>query len=202
MGIFFRIWSVLTNPIFVPLYASLLFYGLVGYMAYDFGSMVRIIFVIIALTMIIPLVIYVLLKRFGIVGSIHLRKVRERRTPLLAYCVLILILLRMGSPEVGFSELYYFFVGVVIAAFTAFILCLLRYKISLHMIGMGGLTTFITLLMLSYGMNLNAWLIAAILVSGVTGTARLYETAHSGHELVFGYCLGIGSQLVLTAQYL
>jgi hypothetical protein len=149
----------------------------------------------------LPLLIYLVLKIFGLVDSIYLKSVRERRTPLLAYCVLILTLLRLTRDSGQLYELYYFLVGACLASFTAFILSYFSYKISLHMIGIGGLTAGVIMMLMVYGISAGIILPIFLVVAGLTASARLYVSAHKNHELLTGYALGIGSQLILIPQY-
>jgi len=198
----FRFWSVISNPLFIPLYALLVFYAAIGRYVMESRTAGILLVLFVFFTVLIPLLVYLLLKGMGIVKSIHLKDVSERRTPLLAYCVLILALIRITYDTGYMYELYFFLLGACMASFTAFVLSYMKYKISLHMIGMGGLTAATVLIMISYGISPIIWCVGLLIASGFTGSARLSVNAHKGHELILGYALGLSSQLVLLPQYL
>ena len=71
----------------------------------------------------------------------------------------------------------------------------LRWKISLHMIGLGGLTCFLLILTLTRQINLLPWILVSVLASGIAGTSRLYLNAHSPSQIYAGYFLGFASMI-------
>ncbi|MEN8816956.1 MAG: hypothetical protein ABF274_08830 [Nonlabens sp.] len=191
---FLKLWSYIVNPIFIPSLASLWYFN---FSYYSDAESVRLkLYLIVILTAAIPLLIYTILKILGIVQSVHLTTTKERITPLLVYLVLLLILLR-GTFRDGFhSSLYYFFLGTFIATLVATLITFLRYKISLHLLACGGVLGFLIMLSFIEGMSLLSPMAFVGIISGLTATSRLSMQAHKGHELIFGFSIGLISQIL------
>ena len=69
----------------------------------------------------------------------------------------------------------------------------LKWKISIHLAAMGGLTGFILRLMVS-GQTLRPtfyWLLAAIVATGLTGTSRLILERHTPSQVGAGVVAGV-----------
>lgn len=197
---FLKVWSYLVNPLFIPLIASLYYFFSVSYSNYEVITIK--IYLIAILTVLVPLLIYFFLKIVGATSSIHLPIVKERVTPLAAYAVLILILVRNGFSNGSHLPLYYFFLAVMLSTFTALLLAVFKYKVSLHLLSMGGLMGFGLMLNASFG-NPSAVVIAILaIVTGLTATSRLSMKAHVGHELIFGFFLGLIPQITIGSYFL
>ncbi|WP_240642157.1 hypothetical protein [Nonlabens xiamenensis] len=194
---FLRLWSYIVHPLFIPSVVSLWYFNYAGYTD---ASHIRLkVYLILILTIAIPLLIYTMLKIIGAVKSIHLQSTRERITPLIVYAILILILLRSGFKDGLHLQLYCFYLGIFVATLVSLLLTLLKYKISLHMLGMGGAFGFLITLSLMQGIPLLSIMALTAIACGLTATSRLYMKAHVGHELVFGLFLGIASQLLMAS---
>lgn len=142
-----------------------------------------------------------ILKVIKAVRSIHLEDARERFLPLLLYIFLLIILIKGVFKNELNQPLHYFFVGIVMASLVALVLAVARYKISLHMMGMGGALGFIVMLHVHLGSSFLYIIMLLILLSGITASSRLYMKAHKGHELWFGMGVGILSQFIMGAYY-
>jgi hypothetical protein len=141
-----------------------------------------------------------MLKILGIVNSIHLSSTRERITPLLVYMILLVILLRGAFRDGLHLSLYYFFIGTLIATLVATLMTVLSYKISLHLMATGGVLGFLIMLSFIQGISLLLPMALMGVISGLTATSRLSMEAHKGHELIFGFAVGLVSQ-VLAFSY-
>ncbi|WP_438962933.1 hypothetical protein [Nonlabens sp.] len=200
MKAFLRFWSYLANPLFIPSLISLWYFLFVSYTD---GAVVELkMYLILILTAVIPMLIFTILKLLGVVQSIHLPEIKQRITPLGAYAALLLILIRGGFNDGLHIPLYYFFIGVFIASIVAFTLALLKYKLSLHMMAMGGAIGFA--LMLHASIQTPGMVAIAILfiLAGLTATSRLSMNAHKGHELLFGFSMGLVAQLMSGIYFL
>jgi membrane-associated phospholipid phosphatase len=58
------------------------------------------------------------------------------------------------------------------------------------MVGMGGMTGLIVYLIIHMQVNLEFYLIIAILVAGLVGTSRLILKAHKPFEIYSGFIIG------------
>ena len=82
------------------------------------------IFSIVILTIILPILLFFLLKTVNKVDTIYLKSTRERLIPLLINCVIVaLILIRVLTPD-EIIELYYFFLGILCSTMACFIMAI------------------------------------------------------------------------------
>jgi hypothetical protein len=195
-----KAWSYISNPIFVPALVSLWYFVEVSMS--DPNMMRTKMYLILILTAAIPLLLFLILKVLKAVSSIHLEAARERITPLLLYCILLIILVRGVFKDGSHQPLYYFFIGVLMASFVALALALVRYKISLHMLAMGGALGFVLMLSINLGITFLNTIVFLIIASGITASSRLLVKAHEGHELWFGIALGLASQVIAASYYI
>ena len=196
---FLTLWSYIVNPIFIPSLVSLWYFNFSYYS--DADSVKLQLYLIVILTAAIPLFIYSILKVLGIVKSVHLSTTGERITPLIVYAILLIMLLRTAFVNGLHLSLYNFFLGTLIATIVATILTSIRYKISLHLMATGGTLGFLIMLSYTLGINLLIEIAALGIISGLTATSRLSMKAHNSHQLIFGFLLGLLSQ-VLAFSYM
>ncbi len=200
MGRILRLWSFIANPIFVPALVSLWYFNYADF--YDPEQARYELYLITLLTAAIPLLIYLILKVLKLVRSIHLESARERVIPLGIYTALLIILLRSVFNDFSHLALYYFFLAVLAATIVAGVLSIARYKISLHLMAMGGMLGFSITLTIVAGIPMLYYILGIIIASGLTASSRLYMKAHRGHELVFGFLVGLVAQLTMAQYYL
>ncbi|TYA52451.1 hypothetical protein [Formosa maritima] len=154
------------------------------------------------LTIALPILLYFLLKNIGRVHSIYLDTAKERIVPLfLNGCITLLIINRV-LPPTEIIELYYFFVGILISTLACFILAILKFKASIHMIGITGVTMFYIALSIHFSINVNGTLALMFIIIGAIATSRLHVKAHTNIELLFGFFIGLLPQLILVNYWL
>jgi len=154
------------------------------------------------LTALLPILLYYLLKNIGKVNSIYLNTTKERLIPLfLNGCITILIINRV-LPPTEIIELYYFFVGILISTLACFILAILKFKASIHMIGISGVTMFYLALSIHFSININGTLALMFIIIGAIATSRLHLKAHTNIELLIGFFIGLFPQLILINYWL
>jgi hypothetical protein len=152
------------------------------------------------LTIIIPILSFFILKNIGVVSSVFLTKTEERRYPLMINLILLLMILLKVIPDNYTIELYFFFLGLIAATSTCLFLLLIKFKTSLHMMGMGSLLMFLIALSFHFERNIVIVISFILFASGVVATARLFLKAHTRTELLIGFLVGIMSQL-LTIKF-
>lgn len=154
----------------------------------------------------IPSIAIVMMKALDMISSVALPDRQERIGPFLAtaifYLWLYYNLLKSQAIPPAFTL---FALGTVIGLFAAFLINLF-YKISLHSLGMGGLTGMVAISMWLFSndtFSLGDWristniiLLLVIMLSGIVGSSRLILRAHSSSEIYTGYALGLLSQFV------
>lgn len=195
------IFSYLFHPIFIPVYAALIyFFGNDSYLSNPEKYLA--VFQIVIITIVIPVLIYFFLRARKQVDSIMISDISQRKTPLIILCFLTILLIRKSITIEQFTELYFFFLGGLFSTFTALILLFFKTKASLHMVAISALTIFsIGLSIHNQTQNIN-WIALLVLMNGLVASSRLVMNAHTAKELVIGFILGIIPQLLLFRFWL
>ncbi len=154
------------------------------------------------LTVIIPIIFFLILKNLGLISSVFAPSLKERKYPLYMSMVLYLMILYQVIPLNYINELYYFFVGLLIATFSTLLLLFVRVKASIHLLGMGCILTYLVALSIHFEINITFAIAIFTLMTGLVATSRLYMRAHSKLELIIGFMVGCCSQLVVLKYWL
>jgi hypothetical protein len=154
------------------------------------------------LTIILPILLYFLLKTLGRVDSIELKTTKERIIPLAVNCLIVILILQRVISEHEILELYYFFLGILISTLTCLVLALAKFKASIHLIGISGLFMFFIALSIHFKININNTLALMCIITGAIATSRLHLEAHTYKELVLGIFVGVVPQLILINYWL
>lgn len=193
--------SVLFHPLFIPLMGTFAF--LVSSPKYltpeDYKPLLISLSI---LTIIIPALVYPLLKKLEHVTHISLPGTRERLIPIMIYLLLLYLVLHKVLRPPYSPELDFFIIGLFGSYLAALILALTGIKISLHLMCMCALITFILGLSVHYQQNLTFALSMLIIACGALATARLYLNRHNVRELVLGVMAGIIFQWITFPYWL
>ena len=160
------------------------------------------IFSTILLTMILPILVYYLLKTLKKVDSIYLKTTNERKLPLLinAFIISLVILRVFTSNEI--KELYYFFIGILVSTLVCFVLAVFKVKASIHMLAASGFFMFALALSINFKININGTIALMMVLLGAIATSRLHLKAHTYPELIIGSLIGIIPQMLLFSTWL
>ncbi len=159
-------------------------------------------FSIAILTVILPLLLYYLLKTLRQVNSIYLETTHERKLPLLLNCLIIVLVLIRVLPQNEIPELYFFFIGILISTITCFALAIVKFKASIHMIAASGFFMFALALSIHFKVNINGTIALMSIVLGAIATSRLHLKAHTPIELIIGFFVGLLPQIVLLNYWM
>lgn len=193
--------SVVFHPLIMPL-LGVLFYFSKTPRFIPVPIMKAKIFSVVILTIILPILLFFLLKTINKVNSIYLKSTKERLIPLFINCIIILlILIRVLTPN-EIIELYYFFLGILCSTLTCFILAIFKVKASIHMIAASGFFMFAVALGMHYSININGTIALMMIVIGAVATSRLHLKAHTNQELILGLFIGITPQVILLNYWL
>lgn len=193
--------SYVLHPLFMPI-AGVIFYFSKSprFIQYDVikGKLIA----IFILTVLLPILLFFLLKTLNKVNSIKLESARERIYPLILNGVITLMVLkRILSPSQDI-ELYFFFLGILISTMACLILAIFKFKASLHMMGISGLCMFFIALSVHFSININGTLAFMFLLLGTLATSRIHVKAHTYIELLIGIFIGVLPQLILVNHWL
>lgn len=201
MNFFLRLAAYLFHPLLMPLLGTALYYVVTPRFIESEIMQARL-FSIAIITLFIPIIVFFLLKNLGVLSSIQLENVKERKVPLMVQCVLILLIIKMVFDPYESPELYYFFVGILFSTITALILVLLKFKVSLHQMGIAGVTMFLIALGIHFKVNVLLGIGFFFIANGWVASSRLHTQSHSATELVIGFFVGIMPQLIMLNFWL
>lgn len=199
MKIFSNIISYTLHPLFIPIGGTITYF-LITPKFTPFEIQSASILPIFILTVIIPIVTFFILKNLGVVNTIFLETVSERKYPLYVHISIMLLILYKVIPNNYISELYFYFTGLLGAAMACLLMLFFKIKTSLHVVGISGLLMYLINLSIHFEINLIIAISIFILLTGGVITARLYLQAHTKVELIAGLFIGLLSQL-LTVRF-
>lgn len=154
------------------------------------------------LTVLLPIMLYFLLRTIGKVDNVHLPTTKERILPLGLNCIIIYVVVHQILPKNELIELYCFFVGILLSTLTCLILAILRFKASIHMIATSGILMFFIAISIHYNINIIGSIILMCMIVGAVATSRLHLRAHTNVELIIGVFIGMFPQLIMLNYWL
>jgi hypothetical protein len=185
-----KIISVLIHPIIMPSLGFLLLFNsgtYLGYLPFDYKKMILII--VILCTFVIPLSMIPFFLYQKMIFDIHLSRSRERYIPLVI-CFTFFLFCYFLLKRTPVPPDYQAFCLGCASSVLIVLLVISKWKISLHMVGIGGLAGLIIYLIIHMQVNLEFYLILTFLAAGLLGTARLILAAHKPFEIYTGFLVG------------
>lgn len=179
------------GPMLMPAYAIILIFGLSILYFVPTSAKVWFTLFVFGLNVLLPGVLVLALKRFGVVSDIGVNNRTERFIP---YLTTLLCL--AGTAWLLYSKAFpdwavKFYIGAAVATLVVMLINF-RWKISAHATAVAGLVAL--LLRLSHQPYVmpqeQTWLIIAIAVAGLTGSARLWLNRHTLTQVLAGYAVG------------
>ena len=190
--------SYLLHPLLLPSYSLLILFNMQVYFSAAIPSKAKwmIAVLIFITTCLLPMLFSALMSRLGIIRSLQMNSREERIWPFVItaifYYLGYYLLLQLNLSPVFILFMLGAFISVVAGLITSFF-----WKISVHMIGMGGLAGAFTSLSLKLMLDMPLLIIILILLSGLTGFARLKLGAHSPAQVLVGFIAGFGVFLLM-----
>ena len=191
MKTFSKIISYIFHPMLMPTLGVFLIFQAGTHLSLLPLDAKRIIYLTVFIsTFIMPVSILPLFLQLKVIKSFQMETAKERRIPVFVtgifYFLGYLLLKKMGVPSV----LGNFVLASLMAVFIA-VGITIYWKISMHMIAIGGLTGVMLAIALRFNIDLTFYLSLLILVSGIIASARLHLGAHNQTQIYAGYVLGL-----------
>lgn len=161
-----------------------------------------VLFQILIITIIVPILFFLLLRSTGNVKSAMLHETSQRTIPLILQCFLFILLVKRSIVVTRYPELHFFFLGGLFSTILALIYSLFKIKASLHMMAISGFTVFVVGLNIHLQMHNPYWSALLILLTGITASSRLVMDAHTYKELFIGFMIGIIPQFLFLYLWL
>ena len=189
---FAKFISVLGHPLFMPCYA----FGLItlcnpyiNVMIHD--SVKQLTFMVLAIfTIVLPIFSAILLKQFGVISSIYMKDSNERMWPF----VFTFIWYYIGYQLLSKLYIPYSFLLLMVGAISVIGMALiitLRWKVSVHMLGIGGVIGAVIGISHRYQFDHSSLIIGLVLFAGAVGFARLKTKSHNYNQVYVGFFIGL-----------
>ena len=189
--------SYVFHPLFIPTY---FFLYLMQVLPFEFVGITdwqlkMRLFSVAWLTAFFPAFAVFLLWRLKLSDSIFLRTQKERIIP---YVITMFFYWWMYYLSRNFTDqpiaLKFFYLGIFVASAIGMTVNNFM-KVSLHAMGIAGITTSIILVSIFYPITNAIWVPLAIVLTALVISARLVVSDHSKKELVVGLFIGVFTQL-------
>ena len=193
--------SIILHPIFMPLLALYLTLETLPSLTFAISKHLNYIYgIIICFTIILPLLSVFFLIKKGRVSSLEMRTHKERSLPLFITVLWMSLGFFMLNNILLYAPLLKAEIlgAILIILFAAIISKF--WKISLHLLAIGGVVGIFIALQLIEGGVLYL-LLVFILLSGILGIARIAQKAHNQTQVCLGFLLGISVELITLLLY-
>ena len=194
-----RFFSYILHPAFMPIVGIYILFNSgiypvnVSWEVKKYSYMLVGLFSILLPFSILPLIMY-----WKIINNYKLSDRKERFIPVFITAICLIVMHIILSRIVPIKIISAFTFAVALSAIVLLFINIF-YKISMHLMGAGGLTGLIMSLTLNYNANPFLWLLILIFISGVSASSRLALKAHKPSEIISGYLLGLVLILGITS---
>jgi hypothetical protein len=186
------------HPLLLPLYALGLIFQFNIFHIYIIPDNVRwlIIGMMSIATIAFPFLMMLLFHRRGLIRSYSLLEREERLYPF-AMMALIYYIMYLLFTNIHLSSIICnFLLGISLIVVLALIINF-WWKISMHMMGIGGLTGVFIGIAYKYMIDLQILISVTVLLAGIIGFARLKLNSHKPPEIYSGFLMGVAVMLLL-----
>ncbi|MDT8412345.1 MAG: hypothetical protein RQ875_07790 [Vicingaceae bacterium] len=193
-----KIISILFNPLLMPTIGLFLLFNTDTYINYAVHFKLKqfTILLVALVTFIIPLLSVLFLRNRGVITSIEMYVAKERIIPYIITIVSYIFTLYILRQTSVIPIVFNFIIGATYAIILAFIINI-KWKISAHAIGIGGLLGAFLCVATKLQTDVSIFIIALLVVFGLVATARLILNAHTQAQIYAGFLLGIATQFAV-----
>lgn len=198
MNVAAKIISIIFHPLLMPVFGLLIIFNTDSYINYVIPiELKQAVLILVAVsTFVIPVLITLLLLNRKFINSIEMETQKERVIPyaftIIFYIFTLYMLKRVAIPPI----IFHFIIGATFSVILAFIINI-KWKISAHMIGVGGLVGALISISFALEIYVTPFIVLALIAAGLVGTSRLILKAHTQAQIYAGFLLGIVCQILV-----
>ena len=191
--------SIVAHPLFMPVYTVLLIFNFNPYVQVHVSDDLQklVLLVLTLCTIVLPIITAFVMQRFGLINSLFMKTAEERKWPflfsILWFYLGFEVLTKLPLPR----SLYLLMIGALIILFIAHAITL-RWKISIHMLGIGGLTGALIGLSQRFQYDHFIMISVVVLLAGFVGYARLKTNSHNFQQVYAGFIIGLIVEWIVT----
>ena len=188
---FANILSAVFHPFLITFYSFLLVFISGSYITYLPSSIKLIMLIVIFFnTLLIPIISLFILKKLGLIKSFYLEKHRERIVPIIItsipYFFTLYLMARLPVPQVLLKIIESGVLVLLVAALISY-----WWKISLHLMGIGGLSGFLLASATLNYFSVLPLIMIVFVVAGLLASVRLKNGDHKPAQVYAGYLTGL-----------
>ena len=195
-----RVLSVVFYPLFIPTYAFAILLTMPAYFSALMPAQAKwmVLGLVFMTTCILPTLFFIVMIKSGMVSTTYLSKREDRTLPYIV-SIIFFYLTYYLLKRLQISPVYYYFMigatllNILVMGINFF------WKISSHMASIGALAGMMVGLSYFLGSFYFSLIALSILMSGLTGFARLKLQAHTPAQIYSGFALGF---LTIMALFL
>jgi len=193
--------SLIFHPLLIPSLGMVVLFNSGTYLSYlPLDIKKWILLIVFLLTYLVPLTFIPFFLYQKVIMNIQMESRKERFVPLavslVMYIVCFLMIRRISIPH-----MYHSLILSSMLSILATMLITIKYKVSIHMVGAGGLVGLIGFLAFYLKVDLQFYLGISVVLAGLIGMSRIFLKAHSPTEIYMGFLTGFLVVLVTLALY-
>lgn len=185
-----RIISGIFNPFIIPFGAFLILFLFSYLRMLPIQYKLIVLGVVYCFTILLPMITIFLFQRLNGMKIKDLSERKKRFVPygltITGYIFCLVMMYKLNLP--------YYMSGIILATLLAMIICVilnLKWKVSEHMTGMGGVVGGLLCFSFLFNYNPVMWLCLFILIAGALGTARILLKQHTLGQVLSGFSIGM-----------
>lgn len=186
-----KIISYLLHPLLMPTIGYFILFNSNSYLSFTVPEKaINAVYVLVFVnTFILPALIFYLLYKKGILGDLYIHNKNERTLPysisIVIYGLSFYYINESGLPKI----IPNFLLGATLAILFT-LLVNLKWKISAHLVGFGGLMGAVFAAGIKFGLNVLPAMLLLSLLGGYLASARLRLGAHTPSQVYVGFLAG------------
>ncbi len=182
--------SILFHPVLIPSWFTLILFNSNTYISLLIPLQLKyILFTMIFITTaMFPLLFVVMMVKRKVVSDIYLRKREDRIYPFAITAIFYFLSYYLIRQLPLYDVFSLFLLGSTFLVFFSLLITLF-WKISTHLIGIGGLLGALTGIVIRLNIDLSGMIIYGLVVAGLLGFARLQLNAHKPLQVYTGFLL-------------
>jgi membrane-associated phospholipid phosphatase len=191
-----KFFSYVFHPLIIPTLGMIIIFNSNSYVnfAIPFELKKAVVILVGLSTFVIPTLFTLFLQNRGYINTLEMETTKERVIPygftIIFYFFTIYMMIKAPIPPIIFN----FMIGALVSVILAFVVNL-KWKISAHMIGIGGLVGALIATSFLLNVNLISYITLSILIAGLVASSRLILNAHSPNQLIVGFLMGMICQV-------
>ena len=185
-----RIISGIFNPFIIPFGGFLVLFLFSYLRIMPFQYKLIVLAVVYCFTILMPMLTIFFFQKINGWGIKELSHREKRFIPyiltIMAYVFCLLMMYKLNLPR--------YMSGIILATLIAMVICIfinLKWKISEHMTGMGGVVGGLIAFSFLFNYNPVWWLCFFILIAGMLGTSRIILKQHTLGQVLSGFVVGV-----------